>query len=75
MESTQYKNYIIVIITFEKSKNISFHGRSLKMAVFSTRNLPTSTLLVFARTLSIYRTTLLSLEDTSKAISRLVKLT
>ena len=33
---------------FEKSKNISFRGRSLKMAVFSTRNLLTSTLLVFA---------------------------
>ena len=33
---------------FEKSTNISFCGRSHKMAVFSTRNLLTSTLLAFA---------------------------
>ena len=33
---------------FEKSENISFRGRSLKMAVFSTRNLLTSTLLACA---------------------------
>ena len=33
---------------FEKSKNICFRGRSLKMAVFSTRSLLTSTLLALA---------------------------
>ena len=53
------------------------------MAVFSTRNLLTSTLLAFTKkaqgeiwTLSINRTTLLlSIEGTFKAISRLVELT